>query len=563
MKTIKTKLKKITSTHKGRKIIFGILFFLLIIITAGLWYWNTHKKAIIRNKLENAVREKSGGLYGIKFDSLDMDEIDGYLSISNMKLSCDSTRFLELKKLGKEPSLLMDIHIPEITVSGVKTSRALIDNEIVGRKLEIKKPMINIIYTNPHKDSSRALLPKEIYEQILGNLHFIKADTVLISGAQLKTINQQTKKSSLQIQHISIALLDVKVDSISNADSTRILFAKESSFTCGKLSWSSANNLYDYSVDSVSISSASRLLHIKNFRFTPTLGEDAFVKSLPTQDDRFDFFISDIQIKNINLAQLFEENILADSMLMSSASFKIYRDLAIRRDKKNRLGLYPQQAIQHIPLSFRVGKVILSDGYVEYKERNHITRKSGKVQFYNVYGTISNFTNEKKAIAANNVMTAVISSQFLNKTPLRVTWQFYLLNPKGRFDVKGSIGPVDATLLNPLTEPMGPASIKKGKINGTEFNLQGHDYGMDGSVRFLYEDLTVVLLEKDKGAKKLDKKSLQTFIANIAIKNSNPKKKQDVRVVQVHFDRDMNRSIFHLSWKTLFKGLRETAGLKQ
>ena len=160
-------------------------------------------------------------------------------------------------------------------------------------------------------------------------------------------------------------------------------------------------------------------------------------------------------------------------------------------------------------------------------------------------------------------MTAVISSQFLNKTPLRVTWQFYLLDPQGRFDVKGSVGAIDATLLNPLAEPMGPASIKKGRINGTEFNLRGHDYGMDGTVKFLYEDLTVTVLEKDKGVKELDKKSLKTFIANIAIKNSNPKKNQDVRVMQVHFDRDMNRSIFHLAWKTLFKGLRETAGLKQ
>jgi hypothetical protein len=110
---------------------------------------------------------------------------------------------------------------------------------------------------------------------------------------------------------------------------------------------------------------------------------------------------------------------------------------------------------------------------------------------------------------------------------------------------------------------MGPASIKKGRINGTEFNLQGHDYGMDGAVKFLYEDLTVTVLEKDKGVKELDKKSVLTFLANIAIKNSNPKKNQDIRVAQVHLDRDINHSIFYLSWKTIFKGLKETVGLKQ
>ena len=158
-------------------------------------------------------------------------------------------------------------------------------------------------------------------------------------------------------------------------------------------------------------------------------------------------------------------------------------------------------------------------------------------------------------------MTAAVSSRFMNKTSLNVTWQFYLLDPKGRFDVKGSMGAINAILLNPLTEPMGPASIKKGKINGTEFNLQGHDYGMDGSVKMLYEDLTIAVIEKNKGIKEMAKKTLKSFIANIVIKNSNPKKNQDVRVVQVHLDRDMNHSIFYLTWKTILKGLKETVGM--
>jgi hypothetical protein len=563
MQRIKTKFKKVAATHTGRKIIFGILFFLLVIITAGLWYWNTHKKAIIRNKLENAVREKSGGLYSIKFDSLEMDEINGYLSVSNMILSSDSIRYLELKKMGKEPSILLDIYIPEISVSGVKTPRAFIDNEIVGSKLEIKNPVINIIYTNSGKDSSRIIPSNEIYKQLLGNMDLIQADTVVITGAQITTSSLRTKKTNIQIQDVSIILIDVKVDSSSNADTTRILFAKKAGITCGKVAWLSANKLYNYNADSISINSDSRDFRIKNFRLSPALNEEAFVKAIPAQDDRFDFSVSNIQLQNINLQQLFEEEIVADSMLIGAATFKIYRDLIIPRDKKNRVGSYPQQVIQDIPVSFRVGKVILSNGFLEYKERNHITRQSGKVQFYNLYAGISNFTNKKKAIAVNNVMTVDISSGFLNKTPMKVSWRFYLLNPKGRFDVRGSMGAIEASLLNPLTEPMGPARIKKGKINGTEFNLQGHDYGMDGTVKFLYEDLTVTVLEKDKGVMKLDKKTLKSFIANIAIKNSNPKRNEDVRIIQVHLDRDTNRSIYYLVWKTLFKGLKETVGLKQ
>lgn len=563
MQAIKTKLKKVTATPKGLIIVFSILIFFIAAIAGGIWWWNTHKKAIIRNKLETAVRKKSNGLYKIKYDSLKMDEINGYLSISNMTLLYDSVRYMDLEKQGKTPSILISIHIPKITVSGVKTPRALIDDEIVGRKLELKNPVINIMYTNSGKDSSRAAPPKEVYEQILGNLDLIKVDTVLITGAQIITSSFKTKKPGIQLQDISIVLVDVKVDSASSTDTTRMLFAKELSLDCGKLAWSSANKLYNYSADSISISSVSRNLHIKSFRIAPTLNEVAFVKALPFQDDRFDFSFSHIQMQNINMLQLFEENLVADSMLIGAATFKIYRDLIIPRDKKNRVGSYPHQVMENIPVPFRVGKIILSNGFIEYKERNNITRQSGKVQFYSVYASISNFTNEKKAIAVNNVMTVDMSSRFLNKTPMKIAWLFYLLHPKGRFDVKGTMGAIDATLLNPLTEPMGSTSIKEGKINGAEFNLHGYDYGMDGPVKIQYEALKVTMLEKDKLSKELDKKSLLSFLANIVIKNSNPKKNEDVRVVQVHLDRDINRSIFNFAWKTLFKGIKETVGIKK
>lgn len=563
MQRIKNKFKKATATHKGRTIILSILIFFIAVITAGLWYWNTHKKAIIKSEMEATIREKSNGLYKIKYDSLDMDEIAGYLSISNMSLFYDSTRYLELSKHGKEPSILLSIRIPEITVSGLKTKQALIDDEIVGRKLKIKNPVIDIIYTNSGEDSSRKIPPKEIYEQVLGNLDLIKADTVLISGAQITTSSLHNKKTSVQIQDVTITLVDVNVDSSSNADTTRILFAKESSITCSKLSWTSADKLYNYYADSISINSVSRNLHIKSFRAVPTLNEKAFVKALPTQADRYDYSISNIEIQNINLQQLFEENIVADKVLIPSASLKIYRDLAIPRDKRNRVGAYPHQLMQKIPVTFRVEKIVVTNGFIEYKERHNISRMAGRIQYYHLNATISNFTNDKKAIAVNNVMTVDMNSMFLNRSPLHVTGQFFLLHPKGRFDLKGSFGAMDATFLNPVIERTGLTHIKSGKINGAEFSVQGNDYTADGTVKMMYDDLKVATLEKDKGSSQLDTKALSSFIANIMIKNANPKGNNDVRVAQVHLDRNTNSSFFNFSWKTLFKGIKETVGLKE
>ncbi len=556
-------MKKATAIPKKRIILFSILIFFIVVITGSIWYWNTHKKAILRHKMETAVREKSGGLYKIKYGKLEMDEIAGSLSVADMNLIYDSARYIELEKLGTAPSILMSIVIPEINVSGVQTARVLIDNEIVGRKLEIKNPVVNIIYTNPGKDSLPDTPPKKIFEQVLGNLNLIQADTILISGAQITTRSHGIKKTSVRILDVSMKMVDVKVDSAGNADTTRMLFAKEISITCGKLVWTSANKFYNYIVDSISINSISNQLGVKSFRVAPELDEDAFVRAIPLQDYRYDFLFNNIRMQNISITQLFEENIYADSVLIGAASLKIYCDVTVQSDKTNRIENYPLHVIDAIPLPIRVGKIILSDGFVEYKERSRITRQSGKVQFYSIYASISNITNDKNIIAVNKVMTAEVNSRFLNRTPLNVTWLFYLLNPKGRFDVTGFLGAMDATLINPLTVSMGSTRINKGMLNRLEFNLQGNDQGMDGRVKMLYDDLNISMLEKDKGAKELDKKTFQSLLANFLIINSNPRKNKEVRIAQVHFDRKINNSIFYISWKAIFKGMRETVGINQ
>lgn len=564
MQTLKKKFKKATSTPIGKIIALSILLVIVAAIAGGIIYWKVYRKQIIRHELENAISRKSEGLYGIKYDNLKLDEVAGNLSVSNMKLTYDSAKFVSLVNNNDAPPTLLKITIPSIVVSGVKTPRALIDKEIVGKKLLITNPVIDIIYTNAGKDSARNIPTREVYEQILGDLDMIKIDTVEISGAQISTINMKTGKKNIQLTNALIRLIDVSVDEKTGKDPNRLLFANQLFFECEKFSWPSKDRLYNFSVDNVSLNSVSGAIDVKEFRMDPTLNENAFVKSLPTQDDRFDFNIKNIRIRNVDMQQLFNENVIADSIIAGATSIKIYRDLSIVRDKKNRVGTYPHQSIGKIPVSIQVKKLILANTFVEYKEKSKITGQSGKVQFHDVYATITNLTNDKDAIKKNNIMTADISTKFLNKAQMKAVWEFYLLHPRGRFDIKGTLKNIAAKDVNVLTEPMGPAKMEDGQINSLQFNFEGNDYGTDGTVKMLYENLKLSILEKDKDSKKLDKKGLASFVANIIIKNNNPpNKKDEPRVVSVHFDRDTNRSIFHLVWKSIFKGVKETVGIKK
>jgi hypothetical protein len=60
---------------------------------------------------------------------------------------------------------------------------------------------------------------------------------------------------------------------------------------------------------------------------------------------------------------------------------------------------------------------------------------------------------------------------------------------------------------------------------------------------------------------RLEKKKLASFIANLVVKNANPLRKQDVRVAEVHYTRNTNRSFFNLMWKSVFTGVKQSAGM--
>jgi hypothetical protein len=557
--------KYATAPRRSAGRVIGLTLLLLIVAGAagGLWYWNTHKKTIIKSKLEDAIREKTLGLYKINYDDLTLDEIAGFLSIKNMTLTYDPAMYSTIKKLGTAPSSLISIRIPEITVTGVKTPRALIDDEIVGKKLLIRNPTIDIAYTYSGKDSARNVPTKDVVRQLLGNLDMISIDTVLVTGAQVSTTNGKTGKKLVQMQDISAKLFDIKIDSTSREQPGGLFFAKHAEFACSRIAWASSNKLYAYTIDNINLSSSNHEAHVKSFRMNPTMDEDPFVRALPAQDDRFDLALNNITLHDADLAALFNEDVLAEQMQIGSASFKIYRDLSIPRDNKNRVGSYPQQVMQTISTKFNIKKLDIVNAFVEYKERNQTTRESGKVQFYNVNARFTNFTNDKKAIASDNVLRADITSSFLNKTPLKTSWTFYLRDPKGKFGVSGSLGAINATELNALTIPMGPARMKEGRINGLEFDLNGDDNGADGKIKFLYDGLKVEMLEKDHGSTELDNKSLLSFLANMVIKDSNPKGNEEPQVIALHYDRDTNHSLFYLCWKTIFKAVKETTGVKK
>jgi len=562
MKTIKPNSTKSDAGLQSKRIAGGILVFILTGLVAGLLWWNWYKKELIKTKVELTVHEKSQGLYKVTYDDLILDEIEGSLSIHNFSLRYDSTRIKGLALLDQPPSFLINIHIPEIHVRGVLTPKALIEMELVGRILEVKNPVIEIFETGLGKDSSASPPSQEVYKQILGNLELISIDSILATGAYINVSSLNERKPAIKMENISVSMIDVKVDSASNADTGRFLFSRQLNMEGVRLAWPSANKLYEFNLDSFTLNSKSRTADIKEFHIRTTLSEEAYVNQFPTQKDRFNLVTKNIHLVNLDVKSFFENKLFADSMIISALQFRLYRDLTMKRDRKNRLDKNLQSLLNELPVTTHLGKIIIQNGYLEYKLIGEKTQQPGTVQFSNLFTAIGNFTNDAVMIEKNKVLTVDMNARFLNQSKVNLNWKFYLGRPDGAFDLRGTLNAIDAFQLNPVSRPLAALEFVKGRVNGLQFDLSGNIYGVEGKVQLSYQDLKVKMLKLDEDTQELKKDPLTHLAANIIIRNSSAEKNGEVKVEQVNYKRDPARSFLSMTWKAVLSGIKQSMGVK-
>ncbi|MDB5202267.1 MAG: hypothetical protein JWQ27_1676 [Ferruginibacter sp.] len=318
------------------------------------------------------------------------------------------------------------------------------------------------------------------------------------------------------------------------------------------------DKLYKITVSAFVLNNASSSATIDKISVSPTLSEDAFAKSIKMQTDLYDVKLNKINISGLDIRKLLNEKILEATQISMQPWIHVFTDRTVPPNTVSKLGNYPQQLLQKIKMPYHVGTLLVSNGTITYKERSSFSNKIGEVKFTNATGTVTNLTNIPAYLQKNNMMLLTASTKFLGVSNLSTNWKVPLNSPDGSFAMTGTATGFNAVEVNPVSEPLGMASFKKGKINKLSFDMTGNDYGTTGTGTVLYDNLKITLLKKDNETDSLKKKTAISLLANIIIKDKNPSNGV-TRINKVDTKRDMSRSFFNLVWKSLLASARKTS----
>ena len=543
------------------KVFYIVSCLSLIFLTAGFLFWRNYKYKLVNKKLDKLITVKSKGLYQFNYKNLVIDEALGNISAENVEMIPDSLVYQTLIDQKTAPENLFYLRIPKLIITGVKTPKALLNKEISAHTIKIENAEIEIRLSNGNNKRQSGFnmnMRSDLYRLLLGKLKSIKADSIILENATLTLIDLKSKAIRCRADGFSLRFSGVAIDSLTQNDSSRVLFSKDLVIHCNQLELPFKDRVYKLLINGLDFNTQTNHLHTDQIKWKPLLSETDFARANKYAKDRLDIRIGSLDIWQINLPALSSHQVIANTVQISDASFRIFRDKSFKHDSVDRTHDYPQEAIMRLPIPIYVHKILVKGSYVEYKEKNDKSDSSGKVAFFNVQAEFNNVTNMLPYIKLNNQMSLHFSASFLNDAAFNVNIRMRLNDRNGIFKLDASLGEIKAVSLNPLLKPIALAELDKGEISGLRFHLDATNIYGRGRLDIIYNNVTLKLLKKDDDKNKYKTKFLPTLAAGLVLKDSNPLNGK-TRMGNAQYTRDVQRSIFNMMWKSLFTCIKQVA----
>lgn len=518
-------------------------------------------------KLQQLVKDASGGLYHLSIDKIDPHISASSIDITEAVLTPDSAIVKDFDNLHTLPDDVFKISFSSLHIDGIGINDLLSKDHLSLRHILISAPVIEVYHKEQRYNKSLRIKNDSItvYKRIMKKMKSISIDTIEVVNGTFIT-HRGAKNKINKFKEVSVIMNDILIDSTTEYDTKRFLFAKQAKLSTKNFYSRTPDSLYYFKCASINISTAENKITAHNFELHPRFNKKQFESHLHERKEMYNITIPKISLHGINWWNLTnQKNIIAHESMINNGSCKIFldRSLPFRKVKINN---FPHQILMRIPVPIYITAMHIRHCKLAYSEYNPGMDKTGTVYIDDLNGEVTNITNIHKQIKKHKLLVIKASGLFMHKIPMTNGFVFNLAKYKtGNFTMDLNIRDIDSSILNPITEPMGEFMIKKGTIQKGIAHVIGDNFKGSGKGELLYKNLYLLGLKKDKSKPSgIKKKSVLSFFGNVfLIKNNNPEKGEEPRVVDFNFKRESKTTFFSLVWGTIYTGILETIGLPQ
>ncbi len=508
-----------------RKIVFIILAIGAVFIIGAISI-----NSILKSKLEKFIQERLPENMARSYDDITVGSFGGSLVVTNASL---------IIKNSEDSVKHTFINVEKLKISDINYWDYLFNNEIHVENISLENP--KIVYYKDRQKSSKDTVRKavaRIYKPIF-------VDRVQIKNTRLVIYEKEKDSTKVYATGLTVEIDGIKVDN--GTVLRKIPFHYKDFEAKSDTVFVKVSPYENLSVEDFSIKNNTAIF--KNLKLKTKYSKRELSRIITKERDHFDLTLKSLSIADFDFG--FNNNrFFAKSKMVSlnAPSLEVYRDKLVADDPKIK-PLYSKM-LRDLPFELTVDSLKISDGNIQYEERQKEENMGGSINFKNLDAAISNVSNTYKSPQKTSLN---ITADFMENTPFSVDWNFDVQNKSDAFIFKANVGSLNANKMNSFTEPNLNIMLE-GNTNKTFFTIDGNRETSNTALKISYSDFKVTVLQKN-GKKK--NKFLST-ITDIFISKDSKKQNDYYREGKADATRDQTKSVFNFLWISVKNALVKT-----
>lgn len=548
--------------RRHHKIGAGILLSIVALILILSFFINKYWAPVLAARVKSVVLSSSDSLYNVDFSDAELHVLKGQLIFYNITLKPDTAVFNRRKKQNIAPNNLVELHLRRLIFNNIHPLALYFHHKLNIGEIILNNPELKVSYQLNHTRDTVIKDHRTPWEMISKSLKSVHIGAIYLNDVKLKYSDYSGNKVAIsELKEMNLSASDLLIDSATQTDKSRMLYCKEIVFEVNNYNGQTPNGLYNYKINHLKLSTLTSQMNVEGFKLTPIKADVFFDKSHQT---RYSISVDSLQLNHFDYLGYHKyRKISASKMMIKGGMLSVFGNPNGAKDPEaDRTKSFPNVALNNFTTDIKVDTIQVKRYNIAYNEFNKKSNQTGTITFNNTTGTILNVTNNKEALAKNNMSTAYVKTDFMNRGRLNVVFNFNLTDKDAAFSYKGNLGPMDLGNINSATMPWAMVKITSGTLKDFSFDVKGSSKISRGHLLLLYNDLKVKLLKPDS-TYGLKGKIIETFYANLFIlKHDNPDKPGGIpRSFNLTFVRPANFPFFKTIWQTLFSGIKPSAGL--
>ncbi|MDB5061895.1 MAG: hypothetical protein JWP67_1738 [Mucilaginibacter sp.] len=547
--------------HKWQRISSIVLLVLVVLVLIPAVLINRYWSPILADKVKSELLASTDSLYKVDFTNAELHVLQGKIVIYDIKLRPDTAIYNRKKKQGLAPNNLYELQVKKLVVSHIHPFTLYFKNKLNIGRITLSAPSLQVSYHINHTKDTIVKDRRTLWQKISKSLKLIHVNEIFLNDVKFKYKDYSGEKLAVsELKEMNLKATDLLIDSATQTDRSRLLYCSDITTELYNYSGKSANGLYTYTVKSVKLSTKTSKLNVQDIVLLPVKPSNFFDNS---KADRFTLRLDSLQLNKFDFLTYHKYHTLnASNLLLSNGTLSVYSNPNGAIKKTDRVITFPHVAIKKIKAAFNIDTLTVKHVNVLYNEVGKKSNKTGTISFNNTTGRFINITNNKDSLKKHNITTVNLTTLFMGRGKLDLSFVFNLTNPENSYSYKGHLGAFDLPRVNQVTMPLAMVKITSGKVNSLDFDLQATNRITKGRVSLLYNNLNVNLLRTDKDSS-YSKKTLASMFANsLVISHDNPDKPDETpRSSAVLYTRPSNSPFFKTLWQALLSGIKPCAGL--